>query len=452
MAALSNDDGICAIFVHAGAGFHSFENEHKHLKACDAATTTAMKFLKSGGTAVDAVEMALKVLEDDPITNAGYGSNLNHDGVVECDASIVDHRGKSGAAGAVPNVKNPISLARKIYDQSNRSVGISRVPPNFVVGEGARDFAWENGLAVVPNEDLVHPGAGGRWRQWKDDVDEYERYHSKTTTAPWLHRSLTPMQDRLNRLKEREKLATVDREAAEEGMSDLGETYSGGHATDTKTVSSLSSRDCSPEVETDTEAKSEAKLSTSDQDDLDMITDTVGAIAIDKWGNIAAGSSSGGIGMKHRGRVGPAALIGIGTHIIPIDPTDPDQTTVACVTSGTGELIASSFVAFTLSQRVYFGQKKCANGKFEPAVDQVVISEMFKNEFTGYPAVADSFISGSLGALIVRKDVYGVELFFAHNTESFVIGTMASNREKPVCVMSRGPKGSILQGGCRVRF
>ncbi|KAJ6113210.1 nucleophile aminohydrolase [Penicillium capsulatum] len=60
--------------------------------------------------------------------------------------------------------------------------------------------------------------------------------------------------------------------------------------------------------------------------------------------------------MKHRGRVGPAALIGIGTHVMPIDPTD--QTTVATVTSGTGEHIASSLAAQTCAMRLYFGQRK----------------------------------------------------------------------------------------------
>ena len=65
------------------------------------AAKAALSLLRSGASAVDAVELAIKVLEDREITNAGYGSNLAMDGIVECDASIVDHHGRSGAVGAV---------------------------------------------------------------------------------------------------------------------------------------------------------------------------------------------------------------------------------------------------------------------------------------------------------------------------------------------------------------
>jgi taspase (threonine aspartase 1) len=64
------------------------------------AAKTAMTFLRAGGSAVDAVEAAIRVLEDKEITNAGYGSNLTMEGVVECDATVVDYLGRSGACGA----------------------------------------------------------------------------------------------------------------------------------------------------------------------------------------------------------------------------------------------------------------------------------------------------------------------------------------------------------------
>lgn len=86
---------------------HAMSKQEKREDTCDfrltecSATKSAMAILKAGGSAIDAVEIAIRVLEDREITNAGYGSNLTMDGVVECDAVIVDHNGRSGGAGAV---------------------------------------------------------------------------------------------------------------------------------------------------------------------------------------------------------------------------------------------------------------------------------------------------------------------------------------------------------------
>src|SRR5204862_1146639 len=95
----------------------------------------------------------------------------------------------------------------------------------------------------------------------------------------------------------------------------------------------------------------------------DHITDTVGAVAIDCLGCIAAGSSSGGIGMKHKGRIGPAALVGIGTAVIPEDPDDLDQTSVAAVTSGTGEHMATTTASAKCAERLFTCTRRGPGGR-----------------------------------------------------------------------------------------
>ena len=115
----------------------------------------------------------------------------------------------------------------------------------------------------------------------------------------------------------------------------------------------------------------------------DDITDTVGAIAVDCLGNIAAGSSSGGIGMKHKGRVGPAALVGIGTAVIPLEPEDKDKTSVATVTSGTGEHMATTMAAGVCASRLYSSTRKTRRGDSESTDDDNAIRSFVEREFMG---------------------------------------------------------------------
>lgn len=125
----------------------------------------------------------------------------------------------------------------------------------------------------------------------------------------------------------------------------------------------------------------------------DRVSDTVGAIAVDSYGHIAAGSSSGGIGMKHKGRIGPAALNGIGTSVIPVDPNDPEKTCVASVTSGTGEHIATTLAAHTCASRVYYTQRKRPDGSFEEVTEDEAMGAMIATDYMGkriYPLRYDS--------------------------------------------------------------
>ena len=117
----------------------------------------------------------------------------------------------------------------------------------------------------------------------------------------------------------------------------------------------------------------------------DDITDTVGAIAVDCFGNIAAGSSSGGIGMKHKGRVGPAALVGIGTAVIPFEPEDKEKTSVATVTSGTGEHMATTMAAGTCASRLYTSSRRSKKGGSEPTDDDSAIRAFVERDFMGTP-------------------------------------------------------------------
>ncbi|RUS22276.1 threonine aspartase 1-like protein [Endogone sp. FLAS-F59071] len=140
----------CAIAVHVGAGFHSVAKEKRYRTACARSCQAAIEALRNGATALEAVEKAIRELENDSVTNAGYGSNLTLRGTVECDASIMEGRdGGFGAVGAVSGVRNPISTAKCLVDESAKGLmSLGRIPPMFLAGAGARDWAQQHGLDV----------------------------------------------------------------------------------------------------------------------------------------------------------------------------------------------------------------------------------------------------------------------------------------------------------------
>ncbi len=119
------------IVVHGGAGAKSELSD-----GTDVAADAGYKILHKGGSALDAVEAAVKVLEDDWRFNAGTGSYMALDGHIEMDASIMDDEGNIGAVAAISRVRHPISIARKVMD----------LPHVLLVGEGAVQFARKCGF------------------------------------------------------------------------------------------------------------------------------------------------------------------------------------------------------------------------------------------------------------------------------------------------------------------
>ncbi|XP_044069178.1 threonine aspartase 1 isoform X2 [Siniperca chuatsi] len=145
------------VLVHAGAGYHSESKAKEYKHVCKRACQRAVDRLKAGALAVEAVAAALVELEDSPFTNAGMGSNLNLSGEIECDASIMD--GKSlhyGAVGAIGGIKNPVLVANRLLSEAQKGkLSAGRIPPCFLVGRGAHDWAVSHGIPPCPSEKMA---------------------------------------------------------------------------------------------------------------------------------------------------------------------------------------------------------------------------------------------------------------------------------------------------------
>ena len=416
---------------------------------------------------------------------------------------------------SIAEVKNPIGLARIILDESTKPLSLARVPPNLLVGLGATDYAYDKGIPVLPNEYLVSNGSRDRWQRWKQDLlaaDERE-LHDAEASRPRYEDHDAIDQGSVPRAAFSPPTSPTPAGGTKLGLSniptpvrplmastaDLPSSYFdlhkgyGGHSPGSDSASLGPSRTSSSsalrhrgynndkDVAMDDNIQWTAKRPRIDgsldnsvpplrtievlsarthnaaenpyEKSEDCITDTVGAIAVDCFGNIAAGSSSGGIGMKHKGRTGPAALVGIGTAVVPIDPRDRDRTCVATVTSGTGEHMATTMAAATCADRIYSGVRKLPGGVLEKCTEDEAMKNMIKEEFMNHPGVTNSHCAGAIGVMAVKKTRDGIFLYFGHNTDSFALASMHSEERKPVCTMSRNTgNAAIAQGGRAAKY
>jgi len=263
-----------AVVLHGGAGV--IERSHMDLKTeaayqadLQTALMKAADTLDKGGSALDAVETAIRFMEDDPLFNAGRGAVFTAAGKNELDSAIMDGSNlKAGAVAGVTRTRHPISLARAVMEKS---------PHVMLIGAGADEFAAENGL------EMVDPSFFFTERRWDGLVRELQKEGKPVPPRP------------------------------------AGSPPAG---------------------------KPDAKLMFPIESPEAHKFGTVGVVALDKQGNIAAGTSTGGITAKMWGRVGDSPIIGAGTYA--------DNRSCAVSGTGTGEYFIRLTVARTICALVQY--------------------------------------------------------------------------------------------------
>jgi beta-aspartyl-peptidase (threonine type) len=276
------------LLVHGGAWAIPDDAVEAHTFGVRSALLAGYGLLERGATAVDAVEAAVAVLEDDEAFDAGRGSFLTRDGKVQLDALLMDGgmtgTMRAGGVACVERLRNPIHAARLVLEKS---------PHVYFVGRDAENFAAEHGMPLIDNAELV--------------LD-----------------------------RERERLA-VAQHKERAGLPD--QTFSGIQETDKEAPGLISDDASSHDAEYDASSHETGYDASSH--------DTVGAVALDAGGNLAAATSTGGTLNKAPGRVGDSSLIGCGCYA--------DNLSAAVSLTGWGEPIMKLVLGKWAVDRVLAG-------------------------------------------------------------------------------------------------
>jgi beta-aspartyl-peptidase (threonine type) len=166
-----------SLIVHGGAWDIPDDAVDACKSGCARALAAGWSILSRGGSALDAVEATIIVLEDDPVFDAGFGSHLNLDGHVECDAIVMDGATlRAGSVAALQHIKNPIRAARAVLE---------KCPHMMLVAEGAERFAAQHGIPLCAPEDLISPAEREAWQRCRIDTHaaKHHRGHDQGTVG-----------------------------------------------------------------------------------------------------------------------------------------------------------------------------------------------------------------------------------------------------------------------------
>lgn len=160
----SNGRSRWAILVHGGAGDVADDRISEHREGCRLAAEAGAAVLRAGGSALDAAQRAVEVLEDDPRFNAGTGACLNEAGLVELDAAIMEGRAlRAGSVAALSAFRHPIAIARAVLEDGRHVM---------YAAEGAARFARAHGFEPARQEEMITQAARRKWEEVRDGIGD----------------------------------------------------------------------------------------------------------------------------------------------------------------------------------------------------------------------------------------------------------------------------------------